>query len=78
MNDAAAPAPVTGTIISIRGAVVDVRFGGADLPPINSAMIIDQSGQETLVLEVHSHVDTTTVRGIAMQARAAKAGVFTG
>ena len=70
MNDAAAPALATGTIISIRGAVVDVRFGDADLPPVNSALIIARDGQEALVLEVHSHVDPSTVRGIAMQATA--------
>jgi len=70
MNDAAAPALATGTIIFIRGAVVDVRFGDADLPPVNSALIIARDGQEALVLEVHSHVDPSTVRGIAMQATA--------
>jgi F-type H+-transporting ATPase subunit beta len=70
MNDAAVPVVLSGTIISIRGAVVDVRFVDTELPPINSALIIERDGEETLVLEVHSHVDLSTVRGIAMQATA--------
>ncbi|HUD87816.1 MAG TPA: F0F1 ATP synthase subunit beta, partial [Xanthobacteraceae bacterium] len=59
-----------GTVISVRGAVVDVSFVNKSLPPINTALVVDWDRPETLVLEVHSHVDLTTVRGIALQATA--------
>ncbi len=59
-----------GTVLSIRGAVVDVRFESAELPPIDSALLVQWDRPEQLVLEVHSHQDAHTVRGIAMQATA--------
>lgn len=58
----------TGTVVSVRGAVVDVRFDDLALPPINTALIVEWDRPEPLVLEVHSHVDTATARGIALQA----------
>ena len=54
----------------MRGAVVDVDFATGALPPIDTALLVDWDRPEKLVLEVHSHVDTGTVRGIAMQATA--------
>jgi F-type H+-transporting ATPase subunit beta len=57
-----------GTVIAVRGAVVDVRFEGAELPAIDTALIVDLDRPELLVLEVHSHVDPVTVRSIALQA----------
>ena len=59
-----------GTVVSVRGAVVDVDFGGEILPPINSALVVEWDRPELLILEVHSHVDPTTIRGIALQATA--------
>ena len=55
---------------SVRGAVIDVSFHGHVLPPVNTALIVEWDRPETLVLEVHSHVDPVTVRGIALQATA--------
>jgi F-type H+-transporting ATPase subunit beta len=49
---------------------VDVDFAGGALPPIGTALLVDWDRPETLVLEVHSHVDTGTIRAIAMQATA--------
>src|ERR1700676_1248732 len=60
----------TGTVISVRGAVVEVRFNGVVLPAIDTALIVGWDRPEPLVLEVHSPADTTTVRGIALQATA--------
>ena len=60
----------SGLVASVRGAVVDVDVAGGALPPIDTALLVDWDRPETLVLEVHSHVDTRTVRGIAMQATA--------
>lgn len=57
----------TGTVISVRGAVVDVRFGQDALPPINTALDVRWDRPEPLTLEVHSHLDAATVRAIALQ-----------
>jgi F-type H+-transporting ATPase subunit beta len=51
-----------GTVVSVRGAVVDVSFDGETLPPINSALVVKWGRPEQLVLEVHSHVVSATVR----------------
>ncbi len=59
-----------GQVLSVRGAVVDVNFDGQTLPPINTALVVQWDRPESLVLEVHSHVDAGTVRGIALQATA--------
>src|SRR6266702_8586244 len=59
-----------GAVVSVRGAVVDVAFDGGALPPINTALIVDSDRPEPLILEVHSHVDPTTIRSIALQATA--------
>ena len=40
------------------------------LPPIDTALLVEWDRPGKLVLEVHSHVDTRTVRAIAMQATA--------
>ena len=60
-------APNSGSVVAVRGAVVDVRFGRVPLPAIDTALIVEWDQPEPLVLEVHSHVDTATVRGIALQ-----------
>ena len=59
-----------GIVVAVRGAVVDVRFDAGALPEINTALIVKWDRPETLVLEVHSHIDLATVRGIALQATA--------
>ena len=57
-------------VISVRGAVVDVGFDGGALPPVNTALVVQWDRPEPLLLEVHSHVDPATVRGVALQATA--------
>jgi F-type H+-transporting ATPase subunit beta len=57
-----------GTVIAVRGAVVDVRFDDMALPAIDTALTVEWDRPEPLVLEVHSHVDPLTVRAIALQA----------
>ncbi len=47
-----------------------MSFHGQALPPVNTALVVEWDRPETLVLEVHSHVDPVTVRGIALQATA--------
>ncbi len=59
-----------GVVTAVRGAVVDVTFEAQAAPAINSALIVEWDRPETLVLEVHSHLDPVTVRAIALQATA--------
>lgn len=56
-----------GSVVSVRGAVVDVNFETDELPAINTALNVEWDRSEQLVLEVHSHIDTKTVRSIALQ-----------
>ena len=56
-----------GTIVAVRGAVVDVAFAGQRLPPIDDALVVDHDGK-TLLLEVQAHLDETSVRCIALAA----------
>lgn len=55
-----------GKIVSARGPVVDVMFdNNQDLPEINTAIKIDNHGEE-LVLEVAQHIGDDVVRCIAL------------
>jgi F-type H+-transporting ATPase subunit beta len=54
-----------GRITRIIGPVIDVRFPTGDLPLVLGALLI-QSPQGERVMEVHGHLDQTTVRGIVM------------
>ena len=67
---AARPIPPGGIVHAVRGAVVDVVFVGAELPPINTALHVEWDRPTPLVLEVHSHVDLTTLRAVAFQSTA--------
>ncbi len=64
MNDVVS----SGSVVSVRGAVVEVSFAGQTLPSIDSALVVQWDRPEPLILEVHSHVDSGTVRAIALQA----------
>jgi len=52
-----------GTVASIRGSVVDARFP-YPLPELRNQLTTGEGGR--VVIEVVSHLDTHTVRGIAM------------
>jgi F-type H+-transporting ATPase subunit beta len=62
--------PLDGVVHAVRGAVVDVVFAGPDLPPINSAMVVQWDRPTALILEVHSHLDQKTIRAVAFQSTA--------
>lgn len=64
------PPRATGTVQAVRGAVVDVEFARADMPPINAALEVQWDLPTPLILEVHSHIDLTTVRAVAFQSTA--------
>jgi F-type H+-transporting ATPase subunit beta len=56
-----------GRVIAVRGAVVDVAFDGATLPPIEDALVIMPDGGAPITVEVQAHLNESTVRGIALQ-----------
>jgi len=54
-----------GRISRIIGPVVDVRFANGDLPPVLGALRVE-SPQGPCLVEVHEHLNQTTIRGIVM------------
>ena len=58
-----ADSPNLGSIASVRGGVVDVRFDH-DLPPIFS--VLHAGAQGKIIVEVMAQLDATRVRGIAL------------
>ena len=61
---------VRATIAAVRGVVVDVAFPNGPLPHIDEAIRIEWDQVGELIAEVQSHLDTHTVRAIALQATA--------
>ena len=55
-----------GRVVSVHGVVLDVEFPAGSLPPINNALDLELKGGKTLVLEVQSHLNETTVRCISL------------
>jgi F-type H+-transporting ATPase subunit beta len=56
----------TGKIIRVRGSVVDARFP-EKLPPIHQKLCAHRPAGGDIVVEVLSHLDMHTVRGIALR-----------
>ena len=56
-----------GRVNHISGSIVDVDFGDAGPPPINTALDVDWDGGHRLTLEVQQHLDPKTARCVAMQ-----------
>ena len=55
-----------GKVTQIIGAVVDIKFGGGNLPEINEAIEIPMNVGSNLVVEVSQHLGDDIVRCIAM------------
>lgn len=56
-----------GRIVQIVGAVVDVEFSSESIPKIRHALtVINEDGDESLVLEVQQHISGSIVRSVAM------------
>jgi F-type H+-transporting ATPase subunit beta len=60
----------TGSVLAVRGAVIDVAFDAADLPRIDEALVIEWDQPESLTVEVQAHLNESTVRGVALQSTA--------
>src|SRR5208282_1472679 len=57
------PRPIHGTVVAVRGSVVDARFED-DLPHINTVLRTGRRGE--IVVEVLAQLDEHQVRGIAL------------
>ena len=55
-----------GTILEIKGVVLDVRFPNAHLPAIYNALEITRPDGTTLVAEVQQHLGDDRVRAVAL------------
>lgn len=64
------PAESKGTVLAVRGAVVDVAFDPGYLPQIDEALLVEWDRPSALMVEVQAHLDAGTVRGVALQATA--------
>jgi len=55
-----------GIIVRVVGVVVDVEFSTGNLPSIHNALLVKRDQEENLFLEIQEHINTNTVRTIAM------------
>ena len=61
----------SGTVVRVRGSVIDVEFpANMILPAISEALIVNWDGAWPLLVEVQEHLDIHTVRAVAMQSTA--------
>ncbi|MCT8973712.1 F0F1 ATP synthase subunit beta [Microbaculum marinisediminis] len=58
---------VSGRVVAVRGAVIDVSFAAAPLPPIDHSLVIEGPGSRPIVAEVQAHRDKHVVRAVALQ-----------
>jgi len=56
-----------GVVRAVRGAVLDIAFSTGGLPAINEAVMVHPDASSSIVAEVQAHLDTTTVRCIALE-----------
>ena len=68
-NEDQAPASeqLTGRVVGVSGSVIDIRFAGGQLPPINTALTIAWDGPHPLIAEAQQHLDLETVRCVVLQ-----------
>jgi F-type H+-transporting ATPase subunit beta len=58
----------TGHVLAVRSSVIDVKFIEGALPALDTAIEILWDGPHRLTAEVQQHLDTTTVRAVALHA----------
>ncbi|MFM0038501.1 F0F1 ATP synthase subunit beta [Paraburkholderia strydomiana] len=59
-----------GHVVAVRGAIVDVRFGGDSLPSIGDALLVVPDDLAPVLAEVQAHLSETAVRALALQGTA--------
>jgi F-type H+-transporting ATPase subunit beta len=55
-----------GRVTAVRGAVVEAIFPRENLPGIGEALVVALPQGQSLTVEVHSQIDATTVKAVAM------------
>ncbi|MDR1237214.1 MAG: F0F1 ATP synthase subunit beta [Propionibacteriaceae bacterium] len=69
--EAAAPALASGRVARVIGPVVDVEFPAAQMPDLETALLVDidtdDGVQRTITLEVALHIGDNTVRAISLK-----------
>jgi F-type H+/Na+-transporting ATPase subunit beta len=55
-----------GQLRAIHGSVVDIRFAEGVLPDINESIAIERDQGKALIAEVQQHLDSMTVRAVAL------------
>ena len=66
-DDPRCSATPTGSVVAVRGSVLDIAFPAEALPSLHEAVEILWDRPERLVAEVQLHRDDRTVRAIALQ-----------
>ncbi len=66
MADASHDTPLLGHLTAIHGAVVDIRFSEGVLPAVHEGIAIERDDGARLVAEVQQHLDSMTVRAVAL------------
>ena len=61
-----AEARLSGQLTAIHGSVVDIRFAEGVLPDINESIAIERDPGTSLIAEVQQHLDSRTVRAVAL------------
>jgi F-type H+-transporting ATPase subunit beta len=59
-------ASAAGRVLRVRGSVLDVEFDGPALPALEHAIEIPCGDRPPIRLEVQQHLDSRTVRGVAL------------
>ena len=66
MAEASHNARLSGQLTAIHGSVVDIRFTEGVLPDINESIAIERDPGTSLIAEVQQHLDSRTVRAVAL------------
>jgi F-type H+/Na+-transporting ATPase subunit beta len=67
VTDMSQSTSATGTVVAVRGGVIDIQFVSGQLPAINDALIVEWDRSDQLIIEVQAHLDARRVRGVALQ-----------
>jgi F-type H+/Na+-transporting ATPase subunit beta len=59
-----------GVVARVVGVVIDAEFASGNLPGVHNALVVHQDDGRDLTVEVQEHLDTRTVRAIAMSGTA--------
>jgi F-type H+/Na+-transporting ATPase subunit beta len=66
MAEASHNAQLWGQLTAVHGSVVDIRFAEGALPDINESIAIERDQGTPLIAEVQQHLDSMTVRAVAL------------